>query len=587
MYRQFSKPNWDSVKVLATIRPLGSFEHMLWLLDQNRPCHFAMTAQIAGTASPDHWREALDRVQGRHPLLSVCIEGSPGSIPCFRQEDAAPIPLRIVEGDPKTHWEREVGEELATPFDANRAPLIRAVLIQGSRDTAFILVAHHSIADGLSLAYAIRDTLSTLSGELLEPLPLAPAQEEILGVGAGSAALADTHEQPDGTPVGKPSTYRPLDDARPVVKGLRLPRSLTARLRDRARQEGTTVHGALCAAFVIAGRQVSAGWRDSALRILSPINTRPLLEVGESCGVFVSATTSTLDGQAVGFWELARDAKAAIAIEQTRDSVMASLSTIGEVVGKGAEIATAANVLADAFAHEGVLTNLGVLPFDNRFGALTLENMWGPAVQAGMEGEQTIGVATVNGSICLTHTSHTPLEGLLEAMRSVLVDALSMHTIRPIDGKPTCRVVRAGAQFAGKQGHLLAPGISAQSVGARRIHLQIATIPPGSQLNAHKHADHETAIYGLSGESGVWYGEKLEQHLIVRAGDFLYIPANLPHLPYNLSQSESCVAVIARTDPDEQESVVLLPELDAVHEPLRATGPHSSSEGIVETRIQQ
>jgi hypothetical protein len=132
-------------------------------------------------------------------------------------------------------------------------------------------------------------------------------------VGAGSAALADDHEQPGGAPVGKPSTYRPLDDARPVVKGLRLPRGLTARLRDFARLEGTTVHGALCAAFVIAGRQVSAGWRDSALRILSPINIRLLLEVGESCGVFVNAATSTFDGQTIGFWELARDAKAAIA----------------------------------------------------------------------------------------------------------------------------------------------------------------------------------------------------------------------------------------------------------------------------------
>jgi uncharacterized RmlC-like cupin family protein len=128
--------------------------------------------------------------------------------------------------------------------------------------------------------------------------------------------------------------------------------------------------------------------------------------------------------------------------------------------------------------------------------------------------------------------------------------------------QPTCRVVRAGAQFAAKQGHLLAPGISAQSVGARRLHLQIATIPPGVRAKAHKHADHETAIYVLSGESGMWYGEKLERHLIARAGDFLYIPANLPHLPYNLRESESCLAIVARTDPNEQESVVLLPELD-------------------------
>jgi uncharacterized RmlC-like cupin family protein len=86
--------------------------------------------------------------------------------------------------------------------------------------------------------------------------------------------------------------------------------------------------------------------------------------------------------------------------------------------------------------------------------------------------------------------------------------------------------------------------------------------------NAHKHADHETAIYVLSGESEMRYGEKLEHHVTVRAGDFLYIPAGMPHLPYNQSKSESCVAVIARTDPNEQESVILLPELDGVHKPL-------------------
>jgi uncharacterized RmlC-like cupin family protein len=35
----------------------------------------------------------------------------------------------------------------------------------------------------------------------------------------------------------------------------------------------------------------------------------------------------------------------------------------------------------------------------------------------------------------------------------------------------------------------------------------------------------------------------------------------MPHLPYNLSSVQSCVAVIARTDPNEQESVVVLSEL--------------------------
>ena len=130
------------------------------------------------------------------------------------------------------------------------------------------------------------------------------------------------------------------------------------------------------------------------------------------------------------------------------------------------------------------------------------------------------------------------------------------------DAKPTCRLVRAGEEFAGKQGHFCAPGISTQSAGAQRIHLQIVRIPPAVRSKAHKHEGHESAIYILSGESGMWYGESLQHHLIARAGDFLYIPPNMPHLPYNLSDAESCVVLIARTDPNEQESLVLLPELE-------------------------
>jgi uncharacterized RmlC-like cupin family protein len=63
----------------------------------------------------------------------------------------------------------------------------------------------------------------------------------------------------------------------------------------------------------------------------------------------------------------------------------------------------------------------------------------------------------------------------------------------------------------------------------------------------------------------MWYGERLEQHVTVEPGQFLYIPADTPHVPYNLSETEPVVAVIARTDPHEQESVVMLPELDALH----------------------
>ena len=128
------------------------------------------------------------------------------------------------------------------------------------------------------------------------------------------------------------------------------------------------------------------------------------------------------------------------------------------------------------------------------------------------------------------------------------------------------RVVRPGPEFRGKQGHIYAPAIAAETVRSKAIHMQLLTIPPGEAGRAHKHEAHETAIHVLSGVSGVWWGEQLEHHEIAAAGDFVYIAANVPHMPYNRSPTEPCKAVIARTDPNEQESVVLLPELEALRQ---------------------
>ncbi|ATF87327.1 MULTISPECIES: cupin domain-containing protein [Burkholderia] len=149
-----------------------------------------------------------------------------------------------------------------------------------------------------------------------------------------------------------------------------------------------------------------------------------------------------------------------------------------------------------------------------------------------------------------------------------------METRSPSTDAPTCRVVRPGDRHAGKQALLYEVGVSAATCGAQGIHLQLATIPPRASAVAHKHATHETAIYILSGSSGMWYGEGLAQHLVVNAGEFLYIPADTPHLPYNASESENCVAVIARTDPNEQESVTLLPQLDTVRPGSPVDWPH-------------
>ena len=130
-----------------------------------------------------------------------------------------------------------------------------------------------------------------------------------------------------------------------------------------------------------------------------------------------------------------------------------------------------------------------------------------------------------------------------------------------VPAAPTCRIIRPENTFGGLQGFDYFEGISKETVGSTGICMHLLTIPPGGRAKAHKHEHHETAIYVMDGEAQMWFGEKLEELVRLKAGDLLYIPANMPHLPFNPGD-RSCTAVIARTDPNEQESVVLLPELE-------------------------
>ena len=59
------------------------------------------------------------------------------------------------------------------------------------------------------------------------------------------------------------------------------------------------------------------------------------------------------------------------------------------------------------------------------------------------------------------------------------------------------------------------------------------TIPPGGRAKAHRHESHESAIYTVSGRCEFWWGEGLAHRDEVGPGDFVYIPAGVPHLPIN------------------------------------------------------
>ena len=125
-------------------------------------------------------------------------------------------------------------------------------------------------------------------------------------------------------------------------------------------------------------------------------------------------------------------------------------------------------------------------------------------------------------------------------------------------------VVRAGESYHGKQGLDYTPGVSAQSVGSQAIWLGSVTLPPhGGRTKAHLHENHETALYLISGdEAELWTGEQLEHMEVAHPGDYVYIPAGVPHVAVNRTETPMAF-IAARTDPNEQESVVMRPDLES------------------------
>ena len=125
------------------------------------------------------------------------------------------------------------------------------------------------------------------------------------------------------------------------------------------------------------------------------------------------------------------------------------------------------------------------------------------------------------------------------------------------------QVVAAGESYRGKQVLAYTPGVSAESVGSQHLWLESVVIPPGSRTKAHVHESHESAFYLIAGEEvELSTGERLEHKSAAHPGDYLYIPAGVPHAAVNRTATPAD-AVGARTDPSEQESVVLRPELDS------------------------
>src|SRR5260221_11011486 len=152
---------------------------------------------------------------------------------------------------------------------------------------------------------ALCDLVRALSGEQLERLPMLPSPENALGVVSKVPTVKDQTEH--AVAKGNDRTSFAQSYVEPfAVQSLRLDAALTSRLRQRARTEETTLHGALCSAVIHAGRMTSSDWRQETLRLLSPINARKQCGIGNTSSMCIGAAIIPIaHGLEPDIWSLA------------------------------------------------------------------------------------------------------------------------------------------------------------------------------------------------------------------------------------------------------------------------------------------
>ena len=125
-----------------------------------------------------------------------------------------------------------------------------------------------------------------------------------------------------------------------------------------------------------------------------------------------------------------------------------------------------------------------------------------------------------------------------------------------VEGSDGILTIRGGGNARAWNNINYKSGLSAKNVGAKKLSMNVATVPPGGVAYAHIHVDFEVMLYILSGRVRHEYGPALEYSLENQAGDFIFIEPGVPHEVFNMSDVEPVVAVVARSDAGEWQNIV-------------------------------
>jgi NRPS condensation-like uncharacterized protein len=398
------------------------------------PFNIVFVVKIAGTISHENLRNALTKVQAKHPLLRSGIKTGDKKTPHFFINEKVPeIPIRIIERRHDDDWIDASKDAWANVFDTKNGPMMSVTWVRSqnvperstsekSEDTSELLMSlHHCMCDGGAAMLLIREILDLLDNPALEigqhtafttiqdivPPEILHSRKRLFKAGlSGTVVRLALSAASAFISSGKTA---PFDRKADYLISWKFSKADSSALFKACSAAGVTVNTALCVAFLTAFQDVRGAAAHN--KVTCPVDIRKFVENIRKDTMFsfgLALTLSMEKDPSLSFWKktrlLQKKVTEKMAGMDPYDFLM-TLENAHSTVHKMRKVLTYGKV-----GNDLMFSNLGKIDLPRHFNTFDIETIYSPSVIGPFANPTTIITSTFDSQIDFTFISN---EGLL------------------------------------------------------------------------------------------------------------------------------------------------------------------------------
>lgn len=370
-------------------------------VDPITPLNCVFTAKILGELEEKHIRQALNKMQRKHPLLRTNIEMI-NKVPHFvPNKNIEEIPIRKVTLRDENHWLEESRTEWYKLFNVQNKPLAQLVWLKGDFEANLIWVLPHCICDGTTIANLMQELLILIDDpeQELQSYPSFLSVNELLPQnhlkhnvikGKAFAALGRLFF------LFKPTSEKRFNPDNYAINW-KLSKEETKAFLNKCKVENTSVHAAICAIFIEAFKMLK---KDKAHgKIICPVDIRRFLPALKQDMMFAFAPIAELKVPAgdTDIWQNARMLKADLDNKINKMDVAQLLkmseffhSTASKMIGF---------LRSTNGTHDITLSNMGLLNIRQHYKNFTVDAIYSPTVAFPWKNANTLVLSAFNNQL--------------------------------------------------------------------------------------------------------------------------------------------------------------------------------------------